>query len=1094
MTDAKLPEEAAEKEQKLPPSVPALETEAKAEAVTRAESGPSTQAAGEAVSGDVRLPAEPAGAEEGDDEEKADRAEEEDGKPKAEAKSLAIPWATPTKKQEEDGSPLLHKGNPLRWARGGATAGLGTLFGYLLMAHNSQLSFGVPLGIVCMAIAAWGFMDLLGTFDDAAGTVHAETTLRSLFWPVGQTAGALVLYLLSLAQAVAGRGPQWLWSGVITIAFLGLVAAVFDLGVKLGPWAKDELGLARPLWKREGFWVIVVATLLFLPMLGSYSLWDPWETHYGEVSREILARDDWISLWWAQDGWFWSKPILDFWIQAIFMAVLGVHYKADQMLMGSDGPNGHPEWAVRTPVFLLVIIAMYLLYKGVAKAFGRRAGLFGSIVLATMSDWYFLAHQTMTDMPFVAAMTAAMGLLLLGLFSPEEAPVKTYEVNAGTIRFRISGWHLVFGAILISALPQIIYLFSRNLELVLHGNGPFGFNVHWDEFKSGSAGNCGSPGNEACTPTSPAGIPAGSLKPAGSLLMSVVFGLWHAGGGFEPFVQAIVWSVCLGVLLYLNWGERRIRRLYYLAAWYFAAVATMGKGPAGFGLPMLCAFAYVCTTKRWKELLRFELLSGILIILCVALPWYVAMYVRHGSPFTDRLIFHDMFNRAFHHVHDTNEGDDTSFRFYIWQLGYALFPWTGLVPLGLVWWMRRPDGFAGVATSGSGTKNTDAAIMLLMWFAFSFALFSFMGTKFHHYIFPAVPPAAMLLGVTLDEMVGERRLLPKQSSLIYLGGILASVALTVAGVARFWPGSIFGEKGEHSDPAPPSYAIGAALVVLGLGLLAVCIAMFGRSGDAAEGGAASAEPPPSNEGGNPYRGDPEKHAERAVALREDERRRGHEQLMLSGAALAGALLLALVGRDLSFKPDNADQPGAIRLLHLFTYNYRRAWPDSLDFNAILTGFTIVGALLGLALSVRAIRRHIIAAFFALGVVWAVWGLDVYMIQTAPHWGQREIMQAYYAHRSGPEEPLIAYQMNWKGENFYTGNHIPAFVSSGATFTSWLKTQKDKGVKVMFFVTEHGRINGLKGELDSALGKDDKRMHEVTDKTLNNKFAIIRATL
>ena len=49
------------------------------------------------------------------------------------------------------------------------------------------------------------------------------------------------------------------------------------------------------------------------------------------------------------------------------------------------------------------------------------------------------------------------------------------------------------------------------------------------------------------------------------------------------------------------------------------------------------------------------------------------MYVRHGSPFTDLLIFHDMFNRAFSHVHDTNEGDDTGIRYYLWQLGYALF-------------------------------------------------------------------------------------------------------------------------------------------------------------------------------------------------------------------------------------------------------------------------------------------------------------------------------------------------------------------------------------------------------------------------------------
>ncbi len=92
------------------------------------------------------------------------------------------------------------------------------------------------------------------------------------------------------------------------------------------------------------------------------------------------------------------------WMQAIAMATLGVHYQPDKMLIGNGTmPLMHPEWAVRLPVVLLTIVAMYLLYKGVAKTFGRRAALLGSLVLATMPDWYFLAHKTMTDMPFVVA-------------------------------------------------------------------------------------------------------------------------------------------------------------------------------------------------------------------------------------------------------------------------------------------------------------------------------------------------------------------------------------------------------------------------------------------------------------------------------------------------------------------------------------------------------------------------------------------------------------------------------------------------------------------------------------------------------------------
>jgi hypothetical protein len=255
--------------------------------------------------------------------------------------------------------------------------------------------------------------------------------------------------------------------------------------------------------------------------------------------------------------------------------------------------------------------------------------------------------------------------------------------------------------------------------------------------------------------------------------------------------------------------------------------------------------------------------------------------------------------------------------------------------------------------------------------------------------------------------------------------------------------------------------------------------------EATENGADSSQ----GAGTQPYRDeDPAKRAARARSKVQKERRAAHEQLMIAGAAASGALLLGIVARDLIIKPENADQPGAIRLLQLFTYNYRRAWPDSLDFSAILMGFSVVAVGLGLALAVRTLRRPVTIALLTLGVVWAAWGLDVYMIKTAPHWGQHEVIEAYYDNRKGPEEPLIAYQMNWKGENFYTGNRVPAFVSSGSTFTSWLKQQREKGVKVMYFITEHGRIGGLKGEVSA------KNYREVTDKVLNNKFVLVRAEL
>jgi 4-amino-4-deoxy-L-arabinose transferase-like glycosyltransferase len=47
----------------------------------------------------------------------------------------------------------------------------------------------------------------------------------------------------------------------------------------------------------ERFWTLCVLAflcLLYIPFAGNYGLWDPWETHYGEVARQMVSRNDWI--------------------------------------------------------------------------------------------------------------------------------------------------------------------------------------------------------------------------------------------------------------------------------------------------------------------------------------------------------------------------------------------------------------------------------------------------------------------------------------------------------------------------------------------------------------------------------------------------------------------------------------------------------------------------------------------------------------------------------------------------------------------------------------------------------------------------------
>lgn len=826
----------------------------------------------------------------------------------------------------------------MRLLRGGIPAILAFAAAIVFSILPTGPRAGVFLvGLSCLA-ATIAILDLIGAFDDAPSPGLAPAEASALLLPIGLTLVAGFAVFVSLRAAVAGLfGP--VAAGItITASFSGFCLAIARAAKLLG-----VIDRRRSLFRHHGLWLLLIVACLYLPTLGASSLLDPWETHYGEVAREILSRDDWISLWWAQENWFWSKPILGFWLQAIAMAALGVRFEPGRMLSAvADGATPYPEWAVRFPIFVFSILAVYLLYKGVARAFGRTAGFFAGLVLATMPQWFLISRQTMTDLPFVAALTGAMVFAYLAFVTEPEDRVRTFGVAFGERTLRVSAAHVLFGLVLVVSLPQIVYLLTRNLGLRLD---PV-YGVLWppvtfvkDSFMSGSEGNCGLPGNDACTQA----FPTTTL--------------------FQPWLQGLVWLQALAVFFYLNWRERRTKRLLYLAAWLCMAISTMGKGPAGLVLPIASMLAVVAISGKLRELSRSEIPSGLLLFAAVCLPWFVAMYVRHGQPFVDRLIFHDIYKRAFDHVHDTNGGDDVSFRYYLWQLGYATFPFTALLPFAL---FRRPRD----AERGNGPRGI-LVKLLALWAAIGFVLFAYMQTKFHHYVFPIVPAIAALVGIGLYRLTRSR-----------------------------------------GDGEP------RALVVL---------------------------------------------------------------------AVAMALATVLVGRDMAVA--RVDQPSFARLLHLFTYNYEREWPEGLDFARAFWVTTLLAASAFAAMAVARARRLAVFGLLAVSTWFASFGLNYYFTRTAQHWGQRETALAYYRENAREPGPIISYQQNWKGENFYTGNRIPSFPSSGGPFRNYLDELKRHKMRTVYFFVSANRTSALEeeiGELES--------FEVLTTVDLNNKFVLVRARL
>ncbi|MBI2893671.1 MAG: glycosyltransferase family 39 protein [Deltaproteobacteria bacterium] len=893
---------------------------------------------------------------------------------------------------------------------GGILAAVGILGMAFLMARDGHTVWGVGVGMLLDAVAALGLVGLLCMFRTPAGVDQ-----RAGVEP--QAAGS------PYRDAPMGAGPA---TGPSTI--------------------------------RPEAVVLLVGAIVMIPGL-TFGLWDPWETHYGEVSREILCRDDWISLWW-QDEWFWSKPIGLFWMSAISLAVLGVDYHPDG---GAGGHQSHAmlpvgfflgaiawlalwsalrvwrrdglkaglwraawvlsllglllrelvvaqatgrmlELALRLPVVLSALAALWVLAWSVHRVFGQRAALLSGITLATMPHFFFLSHQAMVDMPFVAGLTVAVCLLMAAWTVPDHELAPAREVRIGRLTVELSLAHAVVFALIVVALPQIVYLATRHLTI---GDG---LSFHADRFWSGSAEN-------------------GTMRQQGPFVPAL-----------PPLLQAVIFAAPLAFALVWSSRERRMRPVLMLAFYGFGALSLMSKGLPGVLLPGLIALGALVVSGRWKILGELRILSGAAIVASVGLPWYVAMFTRHGPRFTDRLLIHDHINRLAVGVH----GDTGSVQYFIAQLGYATFPWCALALVGLA-----------AILMGRVERQTDrdeAHRLVFLWFALSFALFSVMVTKFHHYIFPAVPPLAILIGIFLDRFLDTTASEPPPvAPLAYrVAWVLAVPALVLVPV---WA------LATRAEPLWDPVRDLPVLRWLGPGWLAVvaCAAigwwLAGRA--------------------------------RVIQPREED---PWLRSSLGAALLGGVAVVALVGRDLADTASTGRPKGYERLIDLYVYNYTRAWPQGAeyDFSPALGAFAIVGMLVVLLLVSSRLRKVGVHALVALAFGFSLWAQHVYMHRLTPHWSQRHLIDTYYAKRRSRDERLVAWQMNWKGENLYTGGRAVIYVSlDNADFERWIGRHRGQ---THYFILERGRLANLR----RVLGKDEGSSPVVDDTC--NKFVLVRARL
>jgi 4-amino-4-deoxy-L-arabinose transferase-like glycosyltransferase len=175
------------------------------------------------------------------------------------------------------------------------------------------------------------------------------------------------------------------------------------------------------------------------------------------------------------------------------------------------------------------------------------------------------------------------------------------------------------------------------------------------------------------------------------------------------------------------------RRRTMLLLMYFAiGGGVLTKGPVALALPMLAFGVWLVMERRVGDVRRLMLLPGVLIVLAVVLPWYVAVYYQHGWDYIHRFIVGENLERFSSPLTTAR----SVFFFIPVLLADILLPWAPLIVVPLLTaWRREPD------TSDSGPVRR----AVWCWVVVIVAAFSLSASKEDLYILPAIPAAAALI-------------------------------------------------------------------------------------------------------------------------------------------------------------------------------------------------------------------------------------------------------------------------------------------------------------------------------------------------------------
>jgi 4-amino-4-deoxy-L-arabinose transferase-like glycosyltransferase len=247
---------------------------------------------------------------------------------------------------------------------------------------------------------------------------------------------------------------------------------------------------------------------------------------------------------------------------------------------------------------------------------------------------------------------------------------------------------------------------------------------------------------------------AGTL--AGVMLATALHYTWLARTGRIDMPLSFALAIAL-TCFYLGLERRRQQpahgaRVWFLLAYFAAAVAALLKGPIGLILLAVAASAYLLLESRrilpqqqwpWLGLMRvIGLWWGMPLVLALALPWFLWANIQTHGKLREVFFWKHNFERGF----GAGSLPIHPWWFYGPRLSFDLLPWSLLLPPAV--WLSIRRGWWG--------QDSEARFGLV-WSLAMVLLLSFSRFKRADYLLPAYPGAALFLGCIAERYYKERK-------------------------------------------------------------------------------------------------------------------------------------------------------------------------------------------------------------------------------------------------------------------------------------------------------------------------------------------------